>query len=242
MKKEHRLIVGGTKGIGRALARLWAGQGHAVTVLGRSGAPLPGVASLAADLGDPARAVAAAHAAVKKAGELSALVFCQRWRGQGDAWEGELAVSLTGTKVLLEALADSMAPGGAALVVGTAAIPFAADDQGPGYHAAKAALRSLVRYYAAAWGPRGRRVNMLSPGLVLKEEAKEFYAKRTDLAGLFARITPLGRMGGAEEMAAAADFLCGPQASFVTGVDLVADGGLTLAYAPALARRVLGVK
>jgi NAD(P)-dependent dehydrogenase (short-subunit alcohol dehydrogenase family) len=98
------------------------------------------------------------------------------------------------------------------------------------YAATKAAVRSFARTWAMELKDRGIRVNTLSPGPVetpiidgqfkSKEEADRARA-------FFAGITPLGRIGRPEEMAAAILFLASDDSSFSTGIDLVADGGIT---------------
>lgn len=96
------------------------------------------------------------------------------------------------------------------------------------YFATKAAVRSLARTLAVELGPRGIRVNALSPGLVptplfgktgLTEEQLQ------GLGGFYTGQAPLGRLGQPEEIAAAAVFLASNDSSFVTAADLVVDGG-----------------
>jgi NAD(P)-dependent dehydrogenase (short-subunit alcohol dehydrogenase family) len=99
----------------------------------------------------------------------------------------------------------------------------------------------LVRYYAVALGPRGIRVNGVSPGTVVKRENQEFYARSEALVGVFKRTIPLGRMGTAVDVANVIAFLCGPQASFVTGQQIVVDGGVSLLSQESLARKIAGV-
>lgn len=98
------------------------------------------------------------------------------------------------------------------------------------YSATKAAIRSIVRTLAAGLGPRGIRVNAVSPGVTetpmfarvnLSEEELE-----TQGAALLAQ-TPLGRFAQPEEVAAVALFLASPAASYVTGAEYAVDGGLT---------------
>lgn len=98
------------------------------------------------------------------------------------------------------------------------------------YAATKAALRSFARTWAAELKDVGIRVDTLSPGAIdtpiidgqfkSKEEADRARA-------MFAGMTPLGRLGRPQEMAAAALFLASDESSFSTGMDLVADGGVT---------------
>ncbi|HEX8096589.1 MAG TPA: SDR family oxidoreductase, partial [Pyrinomonadaceae bacterium] len=92
------------------------------------------------------------------------------------------------------------------------------------------------RYYAVKLGPRGVRVNCVSPGAVLKDESKDFYLKNERLYNLYRRITPLGRMATSEEIADVVTFLCGPKAAFITGQNIIVDGGLSLGWHESLAR------
>jgi NAD(P)-dependent dehydrogenase (short-subunit alcohol dehydrogenase family) len=105
----------------------------------------------------------------------------------------------------------------------------------------KAALRQLARFYAVKLGPQGIRVNVVSPCTFVKQESAAFYQGQADLRALYTKITPLGRMGTAAEVAQVAAFLCGPKASFVTGQELYVDGGLSLMLQDALAREVAGL-
>lgn len=98
------------------------------------------------------------------------------------------------------------------------------------YSATKAAVRSFARTWAAELKDRGIRVNSLSPGAI-DTPIIDSQFKTNDEAdgarGTYAQLTPLGRIGRSEEMAAAALFLASDESSFSTGIDLVADGGLT---------------
>jgi NAD(P)-dependent dehydrogenase (short-subunit alcohol dehydrogenase family) len=93
--------------------------------------------------------------------------------------------------------------------------------QGAGaYPVAKAALAALCRVLAAEWGQYGIRVNTVSPGLIATQRSGKPYA---------GRITPLGRAGLPEDVASAVAFLAGGDAAFITGQDIVVDGGFTCA-------------
>jgi NAD(P)-dependent dehydrogenase (short-subunit alcohol dehydrogenase family) len=249
MTQKHSLIVGGTRGLGRALAALWAAEGQVVTVVGRRPAEMDDVAgpgrieSFPGDAERPEDLLDGLRGQVARLGMLSSVAFLQRYRGRGDPWTGELAVSLTATKVLLEGLAEHLDPQGdkSVVLVTSTAASRVAPEQAAGYHAAKAALRQLARYYAVRLGARGIRVNVVSPCAYVKAESSAFYEGRRDLRDLYARLTPLGRMGTAAEVAQAAAFLCGPQASFITGQELCVDGGLSLLTPDALARGAAGL-
>ncbi|OGT24909.1 MAG: hypothetical protein A3K00_08320 [Gallionellales bacterium RIFOXYD2_FULL_52_7] len=109
-------------------------------------------------------------------------------------------------------------------------------EQSAAYHAVKAGLSQMVRYYAVALGSHGIRVNGIKPAIVIKPRAQAFYDQNPELVTLFNRVTPLGRMGRPVDIANAALFLSSDQASFVTGQILGVDGGLSLHESASLAR------
>jgi len=97
------------------------------------------------------------------------------------------------------------------------------------YGATKAAIRSFARSWAAELKDRGVRVNTLSPGATDTPIIDGQFAtkqKADDAKKMFAEKTPLGRIGRPEELAAAALFLASDDSSYVTGIDLVVDGGM----------------
>jgi len=248
MKRKHALVIGGTRGAGRAVVKLFAGKGYILSVIGRrqpaeSDVHAPDVHYWVVDLLDQDRLANALAEIVHKNGKLDSVVFCQRFRGQDDPWTGDFNTSLTATKQIVEAVADWFDDAGdkSIVMIGSIASTFIATEQPVGYHVAKAGLIQMVRYFAVTLGPRGIRVNAVSPGSFLKEESRHFYLQNKELLDLYQRITPLGRMGTAEEVAATAEFLCGPSSSFITGQDLVVDGGLSLQGQESLARSLVNL-
>lgn len=241
--KSHTLVVGGTRGIGREVVRHFVRAGHLVSVLGRRVSEDAGVRGQTVDLADKAALLAALAEALKQNGRLTNLVFLQRYRGEGDVWQGELDVSLTATKTIIEKLAGKFvrqkkASLNSIVIVGSNASRLIAGEQSVGYHAAKAALRQMARYYACSLAPQGLRVNCVTPGIVLKDEARKFYRENEKLHALYRRITPLGRMGSPRDIADAIGFLCSPGAAFITGQEFIVDGGLSLLWQASLANEL----
>ncbi|MDQ3992414.1 MAG: SDR family oxidoreductase, partial [Actinomycetota bacterium] len=97
----------------------------------------------------------------------------------------------------------------------------------PGYMvvgASKAALEAVARYLAVELGPRGIRVNVVSPGVVDTDALRHFPARDEMLATAGAK-TPLGRLATPQDVAATIDFLTSERAAMITGQTLVVDGG-----------------
>ena len=245
---KHSIIIGGTKGVGRELAVLLADEGQAVTAVGRAPGEFPATAAgkiigFAGDVEQPDALLAGLKEQVAKFGGVSSLVFLQRYRGKGDAWAGELAVSMTATKTLIEGLTPEFAADGdkSICVVTSSASTLVARNQTLAYHTSKAALRQMARFYAVKLGTQGIRVNIVSPCTFVKAESAAYYDGQTALQGMYAKITPLGRMGTARDVADTIAFLCGPKAGFITGQELAVDGGLSLMLQDAMAREVAGI-
>jgi len=243
VSSSHAIVIGGTKGIGLAAARRLAEECSAVSVIGRSEPATPGdrVRWFKADAMDSAALVAALDQANAAAGPPGALVLMQRFRGDGDAWAGEIAATLAGSKAAIEWAGERMTGGGAIVAVTSIASTHIATEQPVSYHMGKAGLAHMVRYYAASLGRKGIRVNAVAPGTTVKDEAKGFYDSHPEITGLFAQVVPLGRMGTSRDVAELVAFLAGPRASFITGQEIVIDGGVSILGQEALARKVKGV-
>jgi NAD(P)-dependent dehydrogenase (short-subunit alcohol dehydrogenase family) len=242
--QPHTLIIGGTRGLGRVLVRLFAEEGHTVSAIARKVAVNPDLPSgrvkyWEVDVSNASQVLTILEDIVRTNGKLRNLVFVQRYRGGGDAWEGELSVSLTATARVIEALTDGFddEPGKGIVAVSSLASRLVADSEGLSYHVAKAGLSQLVRYYAVRLGSKGIRVNAVSPSTMLKEESKGRFAERTVDCRVYKQLIPLGRMGTAQEVAEVIAFLCSARASFITGQDIVVDGGMSLMLQESVGRR-----
>lgn len=247
-ESQHTLVVGGTRGIGRAVVRAFAAAGGRVSVIGRrepsaEDRAQASVAYWRADVSNLDEVGPALQGARDRSGPLNHVVFLQRFRGEGDQWAGELATTLTATKQVIEGLDGAFAPTGdrAIVIVSSIIGQWVVENQAVGYHVAKAGLGALIRYYAVKLGPSGIRVNGVAPCTTLKEESKDFYLNNPDLLRVYEAMTPLRRMGTAEDVASVIEFLSSQKAAFMTGQILTVDGGTSLVWQESLARTLVPV-
>src|SRR5258708_12820223 len=198
---RHTLVVGGTRGIGRALVSLLSSRGEYVSVIGRriptaDTALAPNVRYYVTDLLDSERTHEALTEISSGEPSLSAVVILQRYRDAGDNWEGEWRTSLTATRQIVVYVADKFAlhSSKSIVLVTSIATHYIAAEQPISYHVGKAGLLQMARYYAVALGKHGIRVNCVSPAIVMKEEARAFYAQNPHPSTLFDRISPLTKI------------------------------------------------
>ena len=95
----------------------------------------------------------------------------------------------------------------------------------PAYHAAKGAVRTLTKNIALHWAEKGVRVNSVRPGFIDTPILDQ--AKGTPIEQAMLELTPMGRLGAPEEVAAGVAYLASDDAAFVTGLELYIDGGYT---------------
>jgi len=246
MPSPHILVVGGTKGIGRAVARTLTRDGARVSVLGRSRPPgdVP-YRVWTVDVSDTVALSLTLAEVLAVNGPVSGIVLLQRYRGGDDAWTGEIATTLTATRAVIEWAADALQDLGAGrsiVVVSSIASHYVASEQPVSYHVGKAALSHMVRYYAVALGSRGLRVNAICPGTTVKEESKAYYAAHPEIEALYREIVPLRRMGTSDDVAELAAFLLSDRSSFLTGQNIVLDGGVSLHSHESLSRSLVQKK
>jgi NAD(P)-dependent dehydrogenase (short-subunit alcohol dehydrogenase family) len=245
MQPKHIVIVGGTSGSGRVLVRRFSEHQNIVSLLGRHASPevqkqIPGIHFYQVDLGDPSEILNTIKRFVTENGKITHLIFFQRFRGDGDSWEGELQISLTATKLIIEACAELFdhSQENSIVIISSSAGHFIHTEQPIEYHIAKAGLNQMVRYYAVQLGPKGIRVNCVSPSMVIKEESKQFYAEQEELRRIYDMIIPLQRMGNGEDIADVVEFLCSSKSLYITGQEIIIDGGLSLIGQSTLAKQL----
>ena len=241
----HSLIIGGTKGLGRVVARKLAVRGDHVSVLGRSSAPKSdldsqNIQSFTADISKQEDLISILNQIIEMQGKVNYCVFLQRYRGKEDDWLGEFNTTLTATRNTIDHLIPHFAQEGdkGIVMVSSVFAKFVGKGQSASYHVMKAGLDQLMRYYAVNLGAKNIRSNGITPFTFLKEESKQFYTGNQPLTELYQNIIPLQRMGTADDSANTIEFLCSPQASFLTGQNIFVDGGLSLVWPETLARNL----
>jgi 3-oxoacyl-[acyl-carrier protein] reductase len=239
---QHVLVVGGSAGIGLGIAKGFAQAGACVSLTGtRARDAYPDIPSDFAfhtldDSDDAACKAFRADFADRPVDVLVCAVGTVRYRQaefEIETFRQVMDVNLTGVfhlnTLFLDQLTQSAKEGKAGAIINIASLAsFFSTINNPAYSASKGGLAILTKTLADKWGRQGVRVNGIAPGFV---ESKLTQVSR-DNAAIYEgslRKTPLGRWGTPDDMAGCALWLASPLASFVTGVTIPVDGGISLA-------------
>ncbi|MEV0277006.1 3-oxoacyl-ACP reductase FabG [Streptomyces sp. NPDC050610] len=227
------LVTGGNRGIGLAVARALRDDGDNVAVTHRDDAPPDGLFGVRAEMTDP-DSVDAAFAEVEAAqGPVEVLVAnagitrdMPFLRMAEQDFLDVVDTNLGGAYRVVRRAARSMvrARWGRIVLMSSMVYAFGAPGQA-NYGASKAGLLGLARSLAWELGPRNITVNLVAPGLIDTQMGRGVTDRRR---AELARITPLGRPGTTEDVAAAVRYLTGESGRYVTGAVLPVSGGLGL--------------
>jgi NAD(P)-dependent dehydrogenase (short-subunit alcohol dehydrogenase family) len=235
------VVTGGGSGIGRATCRRMTEEGARVAVFDVDAASAEQVAkeiggvAFDVDVGDPDAMQAAVDAAAVQLGGLSIIynnagtsAFNRMHELDLSEWDRVLRVNLTGVWAGIRAAVPHIRAAGGGSIVSTASISGTRPAAGEGpYSASKAAVAALTASAALEYGPT-IRVNAVSPGMIRTTMTAPWFQYMPDQEERFVTGTPVGRVGEPEDVADVVVFLCSDLARFVTGQNIVVDGGLTL--------------
>ena len=246
------VVTGAASGMGRACVERMREVADVVVAVDLREPQIEDTVRMACDISDR-RAVAALADQVRELGRFRALVHSAGISPTMADARRVIEVDLVGTQLLLDAFSDLVEPGSAAVCFSSSAAyqvgPYITADQealladplapgfvdqavesvggdsGLAYALAKVGVIRAAARAAVRWGPRGGRVNSLAPGLIDTPMGRQEFEQQAAMQGMLEQ-TPLGRFGEPAEIAAAAAFLVSDAASFVTGIDLLVDGGM----------------
>lgn len=234
------VISGGTTGIGLAIAQRFVAEGAHVVIFGRRqaqldeavkriGGQVTAIQADAANLDDLDRVASV----VRNEGRTVDIVVSNAGFTEQapidtltpEHFDKAFNLMARGPVFLVQKMLPMMTDGGSIVLVSSAMHGMGIPGH-TAYAATKAALRSYARTWAAEFKDRGIRVNTLSPGVTDTPILDSQTETREDLEKMYHAMVPLGRLAHADEIANAAVFLASDQSSYVTGSDLMADGGI----------------
>jgi len=236
------IVTGAASGIGRATAAAFVAAGARVVGCDREPYEIDGVMPFAMDAGDEAQVIAAIGFAAALHGGLD-IVFANAGISGGlvggifdvdaSAWAELLRVNLIGPALAIKHAAPRIAERGGGAIICTASVAGLRSGAGPApYSASKAGVINLVQVAAQQLAGTGVRVNAVLPGLIETGMTRPIYddARARGSEAAIGKLNPLRRGGEPEEIAAAVLFLASDAASYVNGVALPVDGGLSSSH------------
>ncbi|HEY3716122.1 MAG TPA: SDR family oxidoreductase [Jatrophihabitantaceae bacterium] len=226
------LVTGGAGGIGAALGNYLLAQGWAVVSGDLRPGNLTGVLDLPLDVRDEQSWQAVTEEIISRFGRLDGLVNNAGVLGRADVltlspevFDETTAVNMRGCYLGMRTAGAVMGEGGSIVNISSVAALGGAGDL-LAYCATKWAIRGMTKVAAISLGPHGIRVNAVLPGIVATGmSTDDDDPERT----AFVRGFPLGRKATPDEVCAAISFLLGDGSSYVTGTEIVVDGGLSAA-------------
>lgn len=244
VENKIAVVTGAGRGIGRAIVKAFAAAGADVACVSRSAANAAQAAeevrsagrrawTIAADVADPASVAEAASRVLAEAGRVDILVNNAGITRDGliarmsdEDWDRVLDTNLRGAFLLIRAFTRAFLKQRSGRIINISSIVGLIGNAGQAnYAASKAGLIGLTRSVAKEFGSRQVTCNAIAPGFIETDMTAALTpAQREALLGKI----PLGILGSADDVAAAALYLAGPGGRYVTGQVLTVDGGLAI--------------
>lgn len=243
------VVTGGARGIGLAVARALAAEGVNIALLDLLDGVTDEAAAIATDFGvrtygqrldvtDQDATNATFDAVRDELGVPQVLLTAAGIEINEDsidvdaaAWRKVIDVNLTGTFFASQAfgrgLLASGLPGSAILIASMSGLIVNVPQWAASYNSSKAAVAHLAKSLAVEWAASGIRVNAMSPGYVLTDLTREIIEREPELEAGWVSLIPQGRMATPEDLSGLVVFLASEASSYITGQQLVIDGGYT---------------
>lgn len=239
LKGRVAVVTGAGGGLGSAIAARLSALGADVVLLDLKAPtklPSPDCLGLECDITDVDAVQAMGHAVAERYGRCDILVNNAGTKAVATAlehlpvadWDKVFAVNVRGAFLCARTLAKPMLAQSAGSIINIASIGARMPTRIGAYGPSKAALVGLTRQMAVEWGPYGIRANAVSPGLVRTAMSDAFYRDEQRHAERVAMV-PARRIGVPYDIASVVAFLASDAAAFVTGQDIVVDGGYLIA-------------
>lgn len=238
---KRAVVVGGTSGIGQAIALGFASEGADVIATSRRDEAVDKTAAAIEDRGartarvtcdvtDDASLERVCETAQSTFGGIDVVVASQGAISResvlgidDNAWDHVMDIALDGVRRVAQTFAQQMTDGGAIVNISSLAARLAMANL-PAYSAAKGGVEAFTRASAKELAPEVR-VNAIAPGFVITPQNADTYAEGTDKRQRIDERTPIGRVAERDEIVGAAIYLASDASSFVTGEVLTVDGG-----------------
>src|SRR6266545_4462371 len=225
LEKKAAIVVGAANGIGRATALAFAAAGARVAC---ADLEEPGAKATAAEIEKGGAQALLVHLDVTDSASCRTAVTATVLEMDEAAWDRVIRINLTGAFLMVKAAIPAMiARGGGSVILIASQLGRVASPGRPAYCATKGALIQLAKVLAADHAAQGIRANTISPGAI---ETRRMLRRHKDMDEARKVMGPkhlLGRLGLPEEIARAALYLASDASAFMTGSDLLIDGGYT---------------
>ena len=220
MKKT--VIIGGNTGIGKVIYNALKKRGDKIFKISRT--QFNKKNNLSADISSIDGLSKIKKVFYKK--KINNIIFTQRYRGNNSIEEYKVMVESTNN--LIKLFKKNLLKNSSIVILSSVASTTIVPEQNASYHYTRGALETLVKYYACNLGNKNIRINCIQATTMFKPENKFFYNKKNIKRKILEKITPLKRMGTAQDIANVADFLTSDKSSYITGATIPVDGGLRL--------------